>query len=119
VSSNIVEKHLVEGIQLYAAKFFFTEVVLRIEVLSHADQLGTFLALDRKQDSLGSENLKKLFSQCFITEEIVPECLKIHDTGLDIPEINSRIKFGRSLNYFAAFGLATYLNLAILSEYPV
>ena len=59
-----------EGIQLYAAKFFFAEVVLRIEVLSHADQLGTFPALDRKQDSLGSEDLKKLFSQCFITEEM-------------------------------------------------
>ena len=86
---------------------------------SHADQLGTFPALDRKQDSLGSEDLKKLFSQCFITEEIVLKSLKIHDPCLDISEINSRIKFGRSLNCFAAFGSAACLNLAVLSEYPV
>ena len=108
-----------ESVKLYAAEFLLAKVLLRVEVLGHTDQFRALFSFDGEQNSLGCKNLEKLFSQCFITEEIVLKSLQIHDSGLDISEINSRIKFGRSLNCFAAFGSAACLNLAILSEDPV
>ena len=114
--ASVCKEHFVKCVKADTTNLFPSKVIIRIEILSHENQLSAISMVDRQQSSLCVENLKQLLFQLFITEKAIMKSLEIHDACFGISKIDSGTNLGSNLNCLSTLITPAHFNIAVGSK---